>query len=88
LQWHAQVLSADNKCALLIPEGFAHGFQTLSQDCELLYLHSAAYCSEAESGLNILDPLLNIEWPLSITEVSERDRKQPMINKDFEGIEV
>ncbi|WP_331852172.1 dTDP-4-dehydrorhamnose 3,5-epimerase family protein [Polynucleobacter necessarius] len=51
LQWYAQELSAENCRALLIPEGFAHGFQTLSDDCELLYLHSAPYKSDAEGGL-------------------------------------
>ena len=88
LHWHAERLSADNHCALLIPEGFAHGFQTLSEECELLYLHSTAYSAESESGLNIVDPLLNIEWPLSITEASERDTKHLMISNDFEGLDI
>ncbi len=63
LQWHAEVLSASNGRALLIPRGFAHGFQALSQDCELLYLHSSAYAPQAEGALNVRDPRLAIAWP-------------------------
>jgi dTDP-4-dehydrorhamnose 3,5-epimerase len=86
LQWHAEKLSADNQCALLIPEGFAHGFQTLSPECELLYLHSMPYNAEHEDALNMLDPTLNIEWPLAITEVSERDKTHPTIHSSFKGL--
>jgi|TARA_B110000444_G_C18851092_1_gene605667 dTDP-4-dehydrorhamnose 3,5-epimerase len=88
LHWHAERLSADNLCAVVIPEGFAHGFQTLSEDCELLYSHSAPYSAESESGLNILDPLLKIEWPLSISDASERDTNLPMISSSYEGMTI
>ena len=47
LQWHGEILSADNRTSLLIPEGYAHGFQSLTEDCELIYLHTAAYHSES-----------------------------------------
>ena len=73
LQWHAQELSADNGLALLIPAGFAHGFQALSDDVELLYCHSAAHAPHAEAGLNPQDPRLAIAWPVPITELSTRD---------------
>lgn len=86
LQWHAEKLSADNHRALLIPEGFAHGFQTLTDNVELLYCHSSAYCAEAESGLNPQEPKLAIEWPLEITELSNRDAFHQMINKKFAGL--
>lgn len=88
LKWHAEKLSSENYRALLIPEGFAHGFQTLSDDCELLYLHSAAYHPEAESGIRPLDPTLDITWPLAITEMSARDADHPLINNLFTGIEL
>lgn len=88
LQWHSERLSAENGCALLIPEGFAHGFQTLTDDVELLYCHSEAYAAEAEGGLNPADPRLGINWPLAITEVSARDAGHPPITSDFEGIQV
>jgi dTDP-4-dehydrorhamnose 3,5-epimerase len=46
LNWHGEELSAENNRSLFIPEGFAHGFQTLSSDCEMIYLHSAVYAPE------------------------------------------
>ncbi len=86
LHWHAERLSADNGRALLIPKGFAHGFQSLSDDVELLYCHSAAYNAEAEAGLNPTDPKLAITWPLQITELSSRDAQRPMLNEQFAGV--
>ena len=86
LRWHAEVLSADNFKTFVIPEGFAHGFQTLKEDCEMYYLHTAAYAAEAEGALNARDPRLNITWPKSITEQSERDQAHPMLRDDFDGI--
>lgn len=86
LQWHAEKLSAANHRALLIPERFAHGFQALSDDCELLYLHSAPYAPESDAGLNPKDPMLSITWPLVITELSARDAQHPMLNDQFKGV--
>lgn len=77
LHWHAEILSAANHKTLAIPEGFAHGFQSLVDDCEMLYLHTAAYHPEADSGLNPRDPSLAISWPLEITEISVRDEAHP-----------
>ena len=88
LAWYGQVLSAENHKSLLIPKGFAHGFQTLVDDCELLYLHSAAYAPSAEGALNALDPRLAIKWPLKISEMSDRDRHHPNLTPDFQGIEL
>lgn len=86
LQWHAEHLSHDNNRALLIPEGFAHGFQALSGDVEMLYCHSAPYAAVAEGGLNPFDPRLAIAWPLPATAVSARDQNHPMIETGFEGV--
>ena len=86
LRWHAERLSADNRRSFLIPKGFAHGFQTLTPDCELIYLHTQRYESSAEDALNPLDPLLSIDWPLPVTEMSERDRAHPMLTSDFTGL--
>lgn len=88
LQWHGEILSAENQRSLLIPEGFAHGFQTLTEDCELLYLVSAAYAPTAEGGVNALDPMLKIEWPLPVTEMSEKDRSVLFLPFDYTGIEM
>jgi dTDP-4-dehydrorhamnose 3,5-epimerase len=86
LKWHAEVLSENNHKSFLIPEGFAHGFQTISDDCELIYLHTAPYSKEHEKGLNYADKKLDINWPLEISEISDRDQTHTMIKDDFEGI--
>lgn len=86
LQWHAELLSADNHKTLAIPEGFAHGFQTLTDDCEMLYLHTAAYAPGAEAGLNPQDAKLAITWPLPIAGISPRDAAHAPITDAFEGV--
>lgn len=86
LQWHGEILSAENRRSLLIPEGFAHGFQTLTEDCELIYLHSAPYCSQAEGALHVNDPRIGVVWPIPVTDISDRDRGHPFLRSDFEGI--
>ncbi len=88
LCWHGEVLSAGNRHALLIPEGFAHGFQTLEEDSELLYFHTDYYVPAAEGALNVTDPRLNIAWPLPITELSERDHSHPFIGSEFAGVRL
>ena len=86
LQWYGEIISAANRKSMLIPEGYAHGFQTLTDDCELIYLHTAAFHPEAEGALNVADPRLNITWPLQIDDLSERDRTCPFINQSFQGV--
>ncbi|SCX38742.1 dTDP-4-dehydrorhamnose 3,5-epimerase family protein [Variovorax sp. EL159] len=86
LHWHGEVLSAENARSLLIPKGFAHGFQTLSDDAELLYLHSVPYVAAAEGALNARDPALAIEWPLAFADISERDALHPFVSPDFTGL--
>ena len=81
LKWHGTILSEYNFCSLLIPEGFAHGFQTLTENCELIYLHTAAYHPAAEAALNPRDPAVGIQWPLEIAELSPRDSSHPMIQQ-------
>lgn len=88
LRWHAEILSADNHRSLAIPVGFAHGFQTLTDDCEMLYFHTAAYHAEAEAGLNAQDSGLAIVWPLPVADLSPRDANHPWLNNDFSGISI
>jgi len=85
LLWHGEILSAENHRTLFIPEGFAHGFQTLTDDCEMLYFHTATYRADAEGGLHALDPLLAIKWPLEVVMMSDRDRSQPLAS-EFMGL--
>lgn len=88
LRWHGEVLTAENGKSLSIPEGFAHGFQTLTDDCEMLYLHTAAFAPAAEGALHVADPMIGIAWPLDIAELSERDRSHLFIDFDFEGVSL
>jgi dTDP-4-dehydrorhamnose 3,5-epimerase len=78
-EWHGVVLSADEHTALVIPEGFAHGFQALTPECELLYFHTAAWSATAEAALHALDPAIGIRWPLPVTAMSDRDRSHPFM---------
>ena len=86
LRWHAERLSPENGCALLIPRGFAHGFQTLVPDCEMLYLHDAHYAPNFEDGFFPLDARMAIDWPLAVSEISDRDRLRPMLPETFKGV--
>jgi dTDP-4-dehydrorhamnose 3,5-epimerase len=86
LHWHAEVLSGSNHTSLFVPEGFAHGFQTLTEECEMLYFHTAPWHPGAEGGLNPRDPALNIAWPITVTEVSARDASHPMLTNEFAGV--
>ncbi len=86
LHWHAERLSIKNGRALLIPEGFAHGFQTLVEDCELIYIHSNAYAPAHEGAIHPEDSRHGVNWPRTISEMSERDRTHPLLTSDFQGI--
>jgi dTDP-4-dehydrorhamnose 3,5-epimerase len=88
LHYYAVILSENNLKSFFIPEGFAHGFQTLTPDCEMLYFHTEDYNPDCEGALNATDPLLSIKWPQFITERSKRDSSHPMLNKNFLGIDV
>ncbi|HEX3517647.1 MAG TPA: dTDP-4-dehydrorhamnose 3,5-epimerase [Solirubrobacteraceae bacterium] len=77
--WHGVELSAENRLALYIPAGLAHGFQTLSEDCEVLYQMGAPYVREAARGVRFDDPAFAIGWPEPQGEriISERDAGYP-----------
>lgn len=88
LHWYAEVLSENNQTSLYIPEGFAHGFQALTDDCHMLYLHTGLYAPESEGGLNAQDPKIGIDWPLEVTNISQRDEQHPLLDSTFAGIDV
>ena len=71
---------------LYIPDGFAHGFQTLEENTELLYLTTELYSPEQEGGLRYDDPRLGINWPREVTDISERDQTHPLITDMFKGL--
>lgn len=80
LRWTAVELSAGNRRSLVVPPGFAHGFQTLELDAEVLYLVDTPYRADAEDGLNPCDPSIGITWPLPISEMSARDRVRTFLS--------
>lgn len=79
-------LSADNRRMLYIPEGFAHGFQVLEENSELIYLHTEPYEPGSEGGIRYNDQAVNIQWPLPVTVLSDRDARHPFISDNFNGI--
>lgn len=87
-RWHAVELTDANQRQVLIPPGCAHGFQSLTDDCQLLYQHSAAYATYCEDGLAFDDARVDIRWPLSISAMSDRDRGFKRIGQGFEGVRI
>jgi dTDP-4-dehydrorhamnose 3,5-epimerase len=86
LQWHGVELSEDGPMQFFIPEGFAHGFQALTDDVQLLYLHTRAWDREMEGALRHDDPTVAIAWPQPITQVSDKDRRAPLVESGFTGV--
>ena len=76
-QWQGFELSASNMRQIYIPKGFAHGFQTLDDECEIGYLISEFYAPEASSGLRWDDPAFGINWPLPVSVMSDKDKSWP-----------
>jgi dTDP-4-dehydrorhamnose 3,5-epimerase len=80
-KWQGFELTQENRHRLYIPKGFAHGFQTLTDDVEMLYLISAFYAPTAASGVRHDDPTFGIAWPLPVSVISDKDQAWP----DFTG---
>lgn len=76
-QWIGAELSASNHAMLYVPEGFAHGFQTLVDDTEVMYMVSEFYAPQAEGGVRFNDPAFAVRWPEEVTVVSDKDRDWP-----------
>lgn len=88
LKWHGEELSKENMRMMIIPEGFAHGFQVLENDSELLYFHTAFYAPEAEGGIQPADEMIGIEWPMPIQDLSKKDSSHPLLTSDFSGLNI
>ena len=88
LQWHAQELTPHNALMFVIPEGCAHGFQVLEEGSEMLYLHTNTYEQGAEGIVRFDDPLIDITWPLPVTDLSNRDLQHPLLQANFQGIQT
>ncbi len=76
-QWYGVKLTADNYKMIYVPENFAHAFLTLEDNSEVYYMATQFYNSENEGGLRYNDPEINIEWPIEITEISDKDNNHP-----------
>ena len=88
LKWHGEILSEENGKMLLVPEGFAHGFQTLEDNVEMIYSITESYHKESEGSIRFDEPLVNIKWKLPPTVMSEKDLNVQFLSDNFEGIEV
>ncbi|MDX8378086.1 MAG: dTDP-4-dehydrorhamnose 3,5-epimerase family protein [Mariprofundales bacterium] len=87
-QWHGVILDSALMNMVYIPRGFAHGFQTLEENCQMLYLHTEFYNNKCDGAFSYDSPMLNIKWPIEITHVSERDKKLSCLDQSFAGITI
>jgi dTDP-4-dehydrorhamnose 3,5-epimerase len=88
LQWHGEYLSAENFKMMVIPEGFAHGFQVIKSNSEMLYFHTESYAKNSESGVLYSDKKIGIKWPIEAVDISDRDLKHKLITKEFKGLNI
>lgn len=88
LDWHGEVLSEDNYKMLYVPEGFAHGFQSLDDNVSIIYFVTEFYSPEYEGGVRYNDPRINIDWPLETTDISEKDKNQDLVENNFTPVEL
>lgn len=87
-EWFGETLSAENRLMMYAPKGFAHGFVTLEENTEAIYLVSDPYAPDLERGIRFDDPEFNIEWPITPVEVSEKDRSWPDFDREWHGIDA
>ena len=88
LKYFSVILSENKNQSFYIPEGFAHGFQTLTDNCEMLYFHTSDYNLSSEGSISASDKILNIKWPKKITFQSKRDYNNPKLDLNFLGIKT
>ena len=86
LQWFGVEISAANSKMIYIPAGFAHGFQAIVDNSELIYHHSQFYSPGVEAGIKYDDPKVRIGWPLPVAGISERDEHHRQLDENFKGI--
>jgi dTDP-4-dehydrorhamnose 3,5-epimerase len=88
LSYFGVELNEENMKMIYVPEGFAHGFQTLENNAQLIYHHTQFYNPEYERGIRYNDPAVGIEWPLEAVNVTEKDKNYPLIDNNFKGIKI
>lgn len=85
-RWWGLTLDEASDTSVFIPEGCAHGIQTLAPDAQMVYLHSAQFDPSFEAGVDPLNASIGIEWPLPVTEISERDRAESRTPDAFRSV--
>lgn len=80
-KWFGMTFSEKDKISLLVPKGFAHGYQTLTNNCDVLYLMSGKFSKPNNIGFRWDDPSFNITWPLKPTVIAKKDRQWPLFSK-------
>jgi len=88
LKYKVFILDSSIDNLLIIPKGFAHGFQSLTNNCEIIYCHSETYNPKEELSINPLDPNISINWPLKKPIISSKDLNSQYIYDDFKGIVI
>jgi len=88
LKWCARRLSQESLNSMLIPPGFAHGFQALCDDVTVVYVHSSEYSPADERGIDGTDDRLGIRWPLPVSHRSDRDLSFPRLDVCFAGVAI
>jgi len=88
LKYKVFILDSSIDNLLIIPKGFAHGFQSLTNNCEIIYCHSETYNPKKELSINPLDPNISINWPLKKPIISSKDLNSQYIYDDFKGIVI
>lgn len=87
-KWFGAELTEDNRTMLYVPRGFGHGFVTLTDNVEALYLVSEFYDPKCERGVRWNDPAIDIKWPRQPVEISEKDGAWPDLNNEYHGMEL
>lgn len=88
LEWCARTLNKENLNSMFIPPGFAHGFQAMSDNVTIIYIHSSKYSPTDERGIRATEDRLGIRWPLPVCYRSDRDLSFPKLDARFTGITV
>jgi len=88
LAWHGVELVAGDGRSLAIPAGCAHGFQVLTDEASLLYVHGGDYLPDIEGGIHPEDPAVGVRWPLPVVGLSDRDRCHPPVDAGWAGLEL
>tara|TARA_B100000809_G_scaffold96015_1_gene94602 strand:+ start:163 stop:729 length:567 start_codon:yes stop_codon:yes gene_type:complete len=86
-KWFGSELSAENRQMMYVPKGFAHGFLTLEDNTETFYFASNSYSPDLERGIRFDDPYFGIEWPIPVTESSQKDKSCPDFDPELHGVD-